>query len=44
MTEKIYEVHYDENADFLEIFFGESSECYADEVEEGIFIIRDKNK
>ena len=42
MTEKTYEVYYDENADFLEVFFGEPSECSADEMEEGIFVRRDK--
>ena len=42
MTEKIYEVYYDENADFLEVFFGEPSECSTNEIEEGIFIRRGK--
>jgi len=39
---KIYEVYYDEVADFLELYFGEPSECIADEIEDGIFVRRDK--
>jgi len=43
MREKnTYEVYYDEEADFLEVFFGEPTKCYADEIEEGIFIRKDK--
>lgn len=43
MTEdNTYEIYYDERADFLEVFFGEPTECGADEVEEGIFIRRDE--
>jgi uncharacterized protein YuzE len=38
----IYEVYYDEVADFLELYFGESSECYSEEIEEGVFIRKDK--
>ena len=38
----IYEIYYDKEADFLEIFFGESSHCYAEEPEDGIFIRKDK--
>jgi uncharacterized protein YuzE len=42
MKEKpIYEVYYDEEADFLEVFFGEPTKCYAEEIEEGIFIRKD---
>ena len=38
-----YEVHYDKDADFLEIFFGDPSECYAEEPEQGVFIRKDEN-
>ena len=38
----IYEVYYDEKADFLEILFGEPTKCYANEIEEGIFIRKDQ--
>ena len=38
---KTYEIYYDKEADFLEVFIGEPSECYADEIEEGIFIRKD---
>jgi len=41
-TNPIYEIYYDEEADFLEVFFGEPTKCYADEIEEGIFIRRDE--
>jgi len=37
-----YEVHYDKDADFLEVFFGGPSECYADEPEQGVFIRKDE--
>ena len=37
-----YEIYYDEEADFLELYFGEPSECHAEEIEEGIFVRRDK--
>ncbi len=41
----IYDIYYNEEADFLEVFFGEPTKCYAEESEEGIFIRRDeKNK
>ncbi len=35
-------VHYDEEADFLEIAVGEPSECYADEVQPGVFLRKDE--
>ena len=35
-------LHYDEEADFLEIFIGEPSNCYAEEVEPGVFIRKDE--
>ncbi len=35
-------LHYDEEGDFLEISAGESTECYADEVEPGVFIRKDE--
>lgn len=31
-------VHYDEEGDFLEISVGKPTECYATEVEPGVFI------
>jgi len=40
--EQRYEVHYDEVADFLEVFIGEPTECYAEEIELGIFVRRDE--
>jgi len=41
--EQIYEVYYDEIADFLEIFIGNPSKCNSDEIEPGIFIRKDEN-
>lgn len=38
-----YDIYYDKEADFLEIFFGEPSKCLAEEVEEGVFVRRDEN-
>lgn len=38
-----YEVHYDKDSDFLEVFFGDPSECYAEEPEQGVFIRKDEN-
>lgn len=35
-------VHYDEEGDFLEIFVGKPSLCYAEEIEPGIFIRKDE--
>ena len=37
-----YNIYYDEEGDFLEIFFGEPSVCYAEEPEEGVFIRKDE--
>jgi len=37
-----YEIYYDKVADFLEVFIGEPSKSYAEEVEEGVFIRRDE--
>jgi len=41
MDEEIYEICYDKESDFLEIFFGESSECIATELEKGVFVRKD---
>lgn len=41
MTET-YEIYYNKEADFLEIFFGEPTPCYAEEPEEGVFIRKDE--
>lgn len=38
-----YEIYYDKEADFLEVFFGKKTKCYADEIEQGIFIRKDEN-
>lgn len=35
-------VYYDEEGDFLEISIGKPSECYATEVEPGVFIRKDE--
>ncbi len=35
-------VHYDERGDFLEISIGKPSECYAEEVEPGVFLRKDE--
>ena len=37
-----YEIYYDEEADFLEVFFGASTECYTEEQEEGVFVRKDR--
>lgn len=42
MDQNTYEVFYDEEADFLEVFIGSPSKCLADEPEEGVFIRRDE--
>jgi len=42
MKNKTYEIFYNEEADFLEIFFDEPAKCYAEEIEPGIFIRKDK--
>ena len=38
-----YDIHYDKEADFLEVFFGDPTECYADELQKGIFVRKDEN-
>ena len=35
-------VHYDEEGDFLEICVGKPIECYATEIEPGVFIRKDE--
>jgi len=35
-------LYYDEEGDYLEIFVGEPSECYAEEIEPGVFLRIDK--
>ena len=35
-------LYYDEEGDFLEIFVGEPTECYAEEIEPGVFLRIDK--
>ncbi len=42
MTDNLYEIYYDEEADFLEVFFGEASESYTEEIEPGVFVRRDE--
>ncbi len=37
-----YDIYYDEESDFLEVFFGEPTKCYAEEPENGVFIRRDE--
>lgn len=39
------EVYYDEEGDFLEIAIGETTKCYSEEVEPGVFLrIDEKTK
>lgn len=38
-----YNIHYDKEADFLEVFFGDPAECYADEPQPGVFVRKDEN-
>lgn len=38
-----YDIHYDKEADFLEVFFGDQTECYADEPQKGIFVRKDED-
>ena len=38
-----YDIYYDKEADFLEIFFGKPSKSHAEEIEEGVFVRRDEN-
>lgn len=40
--ENRYEIHYDEDTDFLEVFFGEPAPSISEEVEPDIFIRRDE--
>ena len=35
-------IYYDEEGDFLEIFFGDPTECYAEEPEQGVFVRKDE--
>jgi len=37
-----YEIYYDEEGDFLEVFFGEPTKCYTEEPEQGVFIRKDQ--
>ena len=37
-----YDIYYDEEADYLEVFFGAPSNCYANEIETGVFIRKDE--
>jgi len=37
-----YEIHYDEESDFLEVFFGTPTPCLAEEIEPDIFLRRDE--
>ena len=41
---KTYDVYYDEGADFLEVSFEKpAKECITEEVQEGVFVTRDKD-
>jgi len=42
MENKTYDIYYDEEADFLEVFLGLPSDCLAEEAEPGIFIRKDE--
>jgi hypothetical protein len=42
MENNTYEIYYDEQGDFLEVFFGEATKCYTEEPEQGIFIRKDQ--
>ena len=42
MKNKTYEIFYNEEADFLEVFFDEPTKCYVEEIEPGIFIRKDE--
>ncbi len=35
-------VHYDEEGDFLEISIGKPTQCYAEEIEPGVFLRKDE--
>lgn len=41
-TNHTYNIYYDEEADFLEVFFGSPAKCYAEEIKEGVFIRKDE--
>ncbi|MEK6852960.1 MAG: hypothetical protein AABX59_03715 [Nanoarchaeota archaeon] len=41
---KTYDIYYDEEGDFLEVAFGmPSKKEYAEEVEPGVFVVRDED-
>ena len=42
MENNTYDIYYDEEADFLEVFFGEPTPCLAEEIEPDVFIRRDE--
>lgn len=42
MKQNNLEIYYDEEADILEIYLGEPSPCFFDEIEDDIFEGRDK--
>jgi len=42
MEKQTYEIHYDEIADYLEIFLDEPIESYAEEIEPGIVVRKDE--
>ena len=37
-----YNIYYDEESDFLEIFIGDPKECYTEEIEPGIFVRKEE--
>jgi len=37
-----FEIHYDKDSDFLEIFFGEPTSCLTEEIEPDVFIRKDE--
>lgn len=43
MEKQNYEIHYDEIADYLEVFIGDPSKSIAEEIEPGIVIRKDEN-
>jgi len=38
-----YDIHYDKEADFLEVFFGDPTDCYTDELQQGVFVRKDED-
>ena len=42
LANQTYNIYYDTEGDFLEILFGEPSDCYANEIDKGIFVRKDK--